>query len=224
MSVDLTAFNWRKLVLKSNLPANAKYLCLYLSTWMNENQDVAWPSMARISGETGLTKQTVRKYVDVLEGQGWLICKRNSREWLSDGGAQKHNEYWISVPTGVVQAIADDFQRGANSLPPITKGGQSDSQRGVISSPKGGKEITPNKQVITKNSNGGHFVPPTLDEVRSYCQERGNAVNPSKWIDHYQSVGWKVGRNPMKDWKAAVRKWEDEPAKPNGSDYGKGAI
>ena len=52
------------------------------------------------------------------------------------------------------------------------------------------------------------FVPPTLEEVRSYCQERKNNVNPEKFIDHYTANGWMVGRNKMKDWKAAVRTWE----------------
>jgi hypothetical protein len=52
------------------------------------------------------------------------------------------------------------------------------------------------------------FVPPTLEEVRSYCQERKNNVNPEKFFDHYTSNGWMVGRNKMKDWKAAVRTWE----------------
>jgi uncharacterized protein YdaU (DUF1376 family) len=52
------------------------------------------------------------------------------------------------------------------------------------------------------------FVRPTLQEVQDYCQERKNSVNPQKWMDHYQSNGWKVGKNAMKDWKAAVRTWE----------------
>lgn len=50
---------------------------------------------------------------------------------------------------------------------------------------------------------------PTLEEVQAYCQERKNSVNPQKWINHYESNGWKVGKNPMKDWKAAVRTWEN---------------
>ena len=52
------------------------------------------------------------------------------------------------------------------------------------------------------------FIPPTLEEVEAYCFERQNNVDPQKFIDHYSSNGWKVGRNPMKDWKAAVRTWE----------------
>ena len=52
------------------------------------------------------------------------------------------------------------------------------------------------------------FVPPTEDEVALYCLERRNHVNAQKFVDYYSSNGWKVGRNPMKDWKAAVRTWE----------------
>lgn len=58
------------------------------------------------------------------------------------------------------------------------------------------------------------FKPPTLDEVKAYCRERQNGVNPEKFIDHYTSNGWKVGKNPMKDWKAAVRTWEQSEFKP----------
>ena len=49
---------------------------------------------------------------------------------------------------------------------------------------------------------------PTLEEVKAYCSERGNKVDPERFIDYYTSNGWKVGKNPMKDWKAAVRTWE----------------
>jgi len=59
-----------------------------------------------------------------------------------------------------------------------------------------------------KDSKNKNFTPPTLEEVKNYCQERKNTVNPEKWISHYQSNGWKVGKNQMKDWKAAVRTWE----------------
>ena len=52
------------------------------------------------------------------------------------------------------------------------------------------------------------FVPPTLDEVVAYCQERGNSVDAERFVSFYESNGWKVGKNPMKDWRAAVRTWE----------------
>lgn len=52
------------------------------------------------------------------------------------------------------------------------------------------------------------FVPPTFTEVKEYCTERKNGVNPQRFIDYYTSNGWRVGKNKMKDWKAAVRTWE----------------
>lgn len=52
------------------------------------------------------------------------------------------------------------------------------------------------------------FSPPTRDQVKEYCRERNNSVDPDRFFDYYESNGWKVGRNPMKDWKAAVRSWE----------------
>lgn len=52
------------------------------------------------------------------------------------------------------------------------------------------------------------FVPPTPEEVNAYCQERHNGIDGSEFCDFYTSKGWKVGKNPMKDWRAAVRTWE----------------
>lgn len=54
---------------------------------------------------------------------------------------------------------------------------------------------------------------PTLDEVKAYCQERKNGVDPEKWFDFYSSKGWMIGKNRMKDWKAAVRTWERSESK-----------
>ena len=58
------------------------------------------------------------------------------------------------------------------------------------------------------------FAKPTLDDVKAYCQERNNNVDAEKWFNYYSANGWKVGKNPMKDWKAAVRTWERND--PNG--------
>ena len=52
------------------------------------------------------------------------------------------------------------------------------------------------------------FTPPTLSELEIYCSERKNGVDPQKFLDFYESKGWLIGKNKMKDWKAAVRTWE----------------
>ena len=66
------------------------------------------------------------------------------------------------------------------------------------------KEINNNKLLFTKKN----FKKPTLDEVQQYCSERKNNISAEKFIDYYESNGWKVGRNSMKDWKATIRNWE----------------
>ena len=65
------------------------------------------------------------------------------------------------------------------------------------------------------------FVPPTLDEVIAYCNERNNGIDPESFIDFYESKGWMVGKNKMKDWKAAIRTWEkhDNKQQSKGSSY-----
>ena len=64
-----------------------------------------------------------------------------------------------------------------------------------------GEKISP--QTPRKN-----FVEPTVEEVRNYCLERKNNVDPEKFINFYKAKGWYIGKNKMKDWKAAVRTWE----------------
>lgn len=52
------------------------------------------------------------------------------------------------------------------------------------------------------------FVPPTVDEVREYCEERENGIDPCAFINHYTANGWMRGKTKIKDWKACVRTWE----------------
>ena len=76
----------------------------------------------------------------------------------------------------------------------------------------------PNSSISNKNNKPTGFQPPTLDEIKTYCEERGNAVSPEKWHDFYESKGWMIGKNKMKAWKAAVRNWEKQEKKPTGTD------
>lgn len=67
------------------------------------------------------------------------------------------------------------------------------------------RDIDKEKSIKEKTT---RFLPPTLDDISSYCLERNNSVDPQRFFDFYQSKGWMVGKNKMKDWKAAVRNWE----------------
>ena len=56
--------------------------------------------------------------------------------------------------------------------------------------------------------NKKRFIEPTVEEVVEYCQERGSSVDAQRFVAYYTSQGWRVGKNPMRDWQAAVKNWE----------------
>lgn len=64
------------------------------------------------------------------------------------------------------------------------------------------------------------FAPPTVTEVKEYCVERRNKIDPEQFIDFYESKGWMIGKNKMKSWKASIRTWErkDKAENPHNND------
>lgn len=79
------------------------------------------------------------------------------------------------------------------------------------------KETT-TKETITKEKRGT-FQVPTLQEISIYCKERKNKINPQQFLDFYTAKNWMIGKNKMKDWKAAVRTWEQREGN-NGNTTG----
>lgn len=82
--------------------------------------------------------------------------------------------------------------------------------------------VNVNENDLKENTKRKVFTKPTVEEVKAYCVERKNNVNPDKFIDFYESKGWLIGKNPMKDWKACVRTWEkggnsSPPSKPTSA-------
>ena len=69
-----------------------------------------------------------------------------------------------------------------------------------------------NKESTREKAPAAHrspnFTPPTAEEVKAYCAERKNSVDPERFVDFYSAKGWMVGKNKMRDWKACVRTWE----------------
>ena len=85
----------------------------------------------------------------------------------------------------------------------VTQGNATDIERDK----ERDKDIERDKK--NNSANKSHrFVPPTLEEVVAYCQERKNKVDPQTFIDHYEANGWFRGKTKIKDWKACVRTWE----------------
>ena len=87
------------------------------------------------------------------------------------------------------------------------------------------KESSVSKDTTPDGGTHTRFAKPTVEEIAAYCADRGNNVNAQRFYDFYESKGWLVGRTPMKDWKAAVRTWEqrDQQGKstfsPSDSDW-----
>lgn len=97
-------------------------------------------------------------------------------------------------PDGCVKASEIICMQMNANVPVI----QSESESESNPNPKGAK--APNARA--------RFSPPSVSDVEAYCRERRNDVDPQRFVDFYASKGWKVGSQPMKDWKAAVRTWE----------------
>ena len=72
-----------------------------------------------------------------------------------------------------------------------------------------GRKSATNKNVKNeRNINIYNIIPPTVEMVREYCQERNNGIDPEAFVSFYESKGWMIGKNKMKDWQSAVRTWE----------------
>lgn len=94
------------------------------------------------------------------------------------------------------KAKSTSVEREPNDSPTIKKGKKERIERKI------------------EKTGGPRFAEPTIEEVLAYCRERGNGVDPNRFHAYYTSNGWKVGKNPMKDWRAAVRTWERDGAEP----------
>ena len=68
------------------------------------------------------------------------------------------------------------------------------------------------KESIKKDT---RFVKPSIEEIEQYCIERNNGINANAFYDFYESKNWYVGKNKMKDWKAAIRTWENRYSEKN---------
>jgi phage replication O-like protein O len=110
---------------------------------------------------------------------------------------QKDHDLWESLPKQVT---------------PLPK--QARAQTGNEVVPKQVIQVVPKqahtKEIYTKEriKKERAFYPPSIEDIKTYCVERKNSVNTSRFFNFYESKGWMVGRNKMKCWKAAVRTWE----------------
>ena len=151
-------------------------------------------STVKLADRWGWDRRKVSRFLDVLEGDSMLTQRRTS-----NGTTISLENYEVYQDGGTADGT--------------TKGTAHSTSK---STPDGTQ--TTNKQ-LNNETISNKARPKSIEEVIAYCQERGNKVDPQKWYDYYSSNGWKVGKNPMKDWKASVRTWEknsyDKPKQNN---------
>lgn len=149
-------------------------------------------SLPKLAEETALTIREVRTAISHLRSTGELTCKSYSKYTVFT--VKNYCLYQISDTQSDRQATG---KRHSNDILTTTI---EEKKEGNI------KEDT--------NVSKKRFAPPSVDEVRAYCAERNNGIDPQSFIDFYESKGWMVGKNHMRDWKAAVRTWERNRTKP----------
>lgn len=92
--------DWLNTIWKTNLPYQCKYIACYLRSFMNSQQDIAWPSYARMVAETGLSKATIARYLTILENEKWIVRDR--------GCKGKNTTYTACFPTSLTQRLVSE--------------------------------------------------------------------------------------------------------------------
>ena len=145
-------------------------------------------SIGNLAEETNLTNDEVRTALKHL-----ISTNEITKQSFSKYTVFTVNNYskYQDVPKQIPNQIPSSSQPIPNLFPTIEE-----------------KKEIKNKKEDTNVSKKKVFVPPTVDEVSAYCRERGNGIDAQSFVDFYTSKGWMIGKNRMKDWKAAVRTWE----------------
>jgi len=165
----------------SELTPNAKLLYGEITS-LCDREGYCWATNNYFSKLYKTSDKTITRNLNLLEQKGYINI------FYQINGAIKQR--FITMDKNVFEKTKMSFDEGQKC--PI-----NNTSNNI-------KEINNNKLLFTKKK----FIKPTLEEVQQYCLERKNKIDAEKFIDYYNSNGWKVGRNPMKDWKAAIRTWE----------------
>lgn len=188
-----------------DMPMSAR--CLYFTLGMLADDD----------GFVGSPKSIMRQCGASQDDLGMLLAKRFVLGFESGVIVIKHwriNNYLRNdryMPTNYQEELAALMIDQNGAYTEINKHGiptvyQVDTE--------GIPLVSTDKNSIDKNrldknrEEKKRFVPPSFEEVKAYCDERKNGVDPQAFIDFYTSKGWKIGKETMKDWQAAVRTWE----------------
>lgn len=149
--------------------------------------------------------------VDHIVGKYFPIIKGRFTNKRADEEIEKRKRY-IEMQTRK-SALAVEFRKKPADTPAdIPVGHPRDDPGACISSPSPSLSLDPSSKDQSQSRvirpGNGRFTLPTIEQVSEYCKARNNHVDPVKFHAHYTANGWRVGKNPMKNWKAAVVTWE----------------
>ena len=191
---------------------------VYNSLCRHANKDqYSFPSIKLMTEQHGVGRNTIIKGIKSLESWNIIAVNRlnhkskidrtNQGMWKANGYTLLDKSQWEPSPS-----------KGQRPSP--SQDTPSPSQEPDLVLLEDTKE-THSKETHSKER--GRFTPPSLEEVSLYCLERGNKIDAQGFIDFYASKGWLIGKNKMKDWRAAVRTWESRD-KQNKSSILKGNL
>ena len=199
-----------------------KYFFLYLITNPHTNICGCYEiSMKQMERETGYNIDTVKRLLSRMEKVHDVIRYSEKTKEVLIINWGKYNWTASERVRKAVEAVADhikseQFKRYvmdtvsigyAYSMVPSVTDTETETVSDTVSETETVSEYR-DREDADKPRAKSRFIAPSVEEVAAYCKERGNSVDPQRFVDYYASNGWKVGRNPMKDWKAAVRTWE----------------
>ena len=201
---------------------NGVLILVYMKEMEEAGFDFSSLSAAYLSKRFGVKlKVNIRQLLEAREAFRQETARRENRERKRASRERKRRK---NVTAEVTEASREMSQKSVTqekeSTSPLDGPFPPGTPNPPIIPPTREREgVTPPKPTDVGFAPGGgkakkdgvalrRFVKPGVEEVRAYCVERGNRVDAQKFVDYYESNGWRVGRNPMKDWKAAVRTWE----------------
>lgn len=149
--------------------------------------------IVELEGRESVAFDFIREDIDAANEAYAAKCETNRRNRLG------------TATDEALQPTTNDNERG-RTISTVNERGRTSTN--VHESAKEKEKEKEEDKEKDKGIEIRRFTPPTLDEVRAYCKERNNKVDYERFVDFYTSKGWKVGNQPMKDWKAAVRTWE----------------
>ncbi len=155
-------------------------------------------SEIKLMAEFSWSKSKLRTFLSLLESQSMIEKVTDSKKTTLT--IVKYSDYQEHQTA----------KKPQKNRKPTAKELRSDTDNNENNDNKDNNEnnITNPTEVELVMSTQKRFIIPLISEISTYCKERNNEVNPEQFYDHYQSNGWMVGKNKMKDWKAAVRTWE----------------